>query len=69
MMNQKQMELELAGANRCPRVAQRKQRLNRANWWFDQMRQVVDRAFEWDPAPRFQPDQIWLTEAQKQNRG
>jgi hypothetical protein len=69
MMNQKQMELSLAGANKCPRTVQRRRRLNRANWWFDQMRQVVDRAFEWEPAPRFQPEQIWLTENQTQNRG
>lgn len=58
MINQNQMELGLAGANRCPRVVQRERRLNRANWWFDQMRQVVDRAFEWPPAPRFQAEQI-----------
>jgi hypothetical protein len=54
------MELGLAGANRCPRVARRARRLNRANWWFDQMRQVVDRAFDWPAAPRFQPEQFWL---------
>ena len=69
MINQQQMELGLAGANRCPRVARRERGLNGANWWFKQMRQVVDRALDWEPAPRFQPEQIWLTEAQKQNRG
>jgi hypothetical protein len=62
MINQNQMELGLAGANRCPRVIQREQRLNRANWWFNQMRHVVDQAFEWEPAPRFRPEQILLTE-------
>ena len=69
MMNQKQMELGLAGANKCPRTVQRQRRLNRANWWFDQMRQVVDRAIDWEPDPRFQPEQIWLNETQTQNRG
>ncbi len=54
------MELGLAGANRCPRVVRRERRLNRANWWFDQMRQVVDRAFDWPATPRFQPEQTWL---------
>ena len=62
MTNQKQMELELAGANRCPRRAQRERRLNRANWWFSQMRQVVDRALDFEPAPRFQTQQILLPE-------
>ena len=63
------MELGLTGANHCPRAAQRERRLNRANWWFDQMRQIVDQAFDWEPAPRFQMEQAWLTDDQKQNRG
>jgi len=64
MLNQNQLELGLAAVNRCPRTARREQRLNRANWWFDQMRQVVDRAFDWEPAPRLQSEQILLTENQ-----
>ncbi|MDB6021414.1 MAG: hypothetical protein JWQ04_1271 [Pedosphaera sp.] len=67
MMNQKQLELELAGANRCPHVMKRDSRANRANWWFGQMRQVVDRAFEWEPAPRFQPEQTLLSESDTRN--
>lgn len=67
MLNQKQLELGLAGANRCPRTVQRERRLNRADWWFDRMRQAVDRAFDWEPTPRFQPEQQWLTEAPAQN--
>ena len=70
MLNQNQLELGLAGANKCPRVAQRDRRLNRANWWFNQMRQVVDRAFEWEPAPRFESEQILLGDRPGQsNRG
>jgi hypothetical protein len=69
MTNQKQMELGLAEATRYPRVAKRERRLNRANWWFDHMRQVVDRALDWEPAPRFQPEQIWFNDAQRKNRG
>jgi hypothetical protein len=67
MTNQKQMELGLAGANRCPRVVHRERRRHRAHWWFDHMRQVVERAMDWEPAPRFQPEQIWLPEAGKNN--
>ncbi|HWF17879.1 MAG TPA: hypothetical protein VG754_01345 [Verrucomicrobiae bacterium] len=67
MTNQNQLELELAAAaNRCPRVLKREQRANRANWWFNQMRQVVDQAFEWEPTPRFRPEQILLNEAQQE---
>ncbi len=66
MMNE-QMELGFDGANRCPRVVQRERRLNRAHWWFDQMRQVVERAIDWEPAPRFRPEQIWLPGADHQN--
>jgi len=66
MLNE-QMELGIEGANRCPRVVQRERRNNRALWWFDQMRQVVERAIDWEPAPRFQPEQIWLPGADRQN--
>jgi hypothetical protein len=64
----KQLELELAGGNRCPRSLQRQRRMNRADWWFNQMRQVVDRTFDWEPAPRFQPEQILLAEEQTAGR-
>ncbi len=64
MTNNDQLELGLATANRCPRVVQRERRQNRAHWWFGQMRQVVDRAFEWEPTPRVQSEQILLTENQ-----
>jgi hypothetical protein len=64
MTNKNQMELGFETANRCPRVAQRDRRQNRAHWWFGQMRQVVDRAFEWEPASRLKPEQILLTESQ-----
>jgi hypothetical protein len=67
MINQHQMELELAGDHRCPRVVRREQRLNRANWWFGQMRQIVDRAFDWEPAPRFRAEQILLAEDRAHN--
>ncbi len=63
MTEQNQMELGLAGANRCPRAARRERRLNHANWWFDQMRQVVDQAMDWPTPPRFQAEQIWLEQA------
>jgi hypothetical protein len=46
----------------CGRGRRNGRHSQRANWWFDQMRQVVDRAFDWQPAPRFQTEQILLSE-------
>jgi hypothetical protein len=56
MKNTNQMELGLVNSSRCPRVANRERRLNRANWWFNHMRDVVDRATEWQPSSRFSTD-------------
>ena len=27
-------------------------------WWFERMRQIVDRALDWEPAPPPRPEQI-----------
>ncbi len=68
MTEQKQLELTLAGIEEasCTNNESINQtpakRSSRADWWFRQMRQVVDRAFDWQPAPRFRPEQIWLPE-------
>ena len=65
MKNKEQMELGFAGANQCPRSARRQSRMNRANWWFNQMRHLVDEAFDWEPAPepRFRTERFPLTQA------
>ncbi|MFO1476255.1 MAG: hypothetical protein U1F98_06340 [Verrucomicrobiota bacterium] len=58
-----QMELGFGGgARRCASENRRQRRLRRAQWWFDRMRQAVDRAFDWQPAPPARPEQIWLVE-------
>ena len=41
----------------------REQRLRRACRWFNRMRQVVERATGWNPAPPPRPEQIWLPNA------
>jgi len=61
MMNQ-QMELGFGSARVCPSVNRRGRRLSRSSWWFDRMRRVVDRAFDWQPAPPARPEQIWFAE-------
>lgn len=48
-MNSNQMELSLK-AKRLRAAARQKQlRQERAQWWFGQMRRVVDSALEWKP--------------------
>jgi hypothetical protein len=55
-----QMELSLNGKRaRRGRQALQKRR-QRAQWWFARMRQVVDTAMEWRPAPRARPEQIYM---------
>jgi hypothetical protein len=61
MMNQ-QMELGFGRARLCPSLTRRERRLNRAQWWFQRMRRVVDRAFDWRPDPPPRPEQIWFPE-------
>jgi len=36
-------------------------RPSRANWWFERMRQIVDCACDWQPAPMARPEQIWFS--------
>ena len=59
-----QMELGFNGKIR--RLA-RPQRRKRANWWFAQMRRVVEAAMEWRPAPDARPEQVYLEMAAKRS--
>ena len=59
-MNTAQLEFSLTNARPLPGHAPRQRRLSRANWWFKRMRQIVDRACDWQPAPPARPEQIWF---------
>jgi hypothetical protein len=62
-MTNQQMELGFGSARVCPSATRRQRRLSRANWWFERMREAVDRAFDWQPAPPPpRPEQIWFPE-------
>ena len=64
-MNIAQLEFSLTNAQpRSGRGAQQR-RLSRAQWWFQRMRQVVDRACDWQPAPMPRPEQIWFSNAHR----
>jgi len=61
------MELRLdARTYRAARQARRRRR-QRAQWWFGQMRRVVDAAMEWRPAPPSRPAQVYLELAGKRS--
>ena len=53
-------QLELGFATTCPPAGYRPRRLARANWWFQVMRQLVDRATDWQPAIPARPEQRWF---------
>ena len=46
----------------------RQRRHTRAQWWFQRMRQIVDLATEWPPAPSPRPVQIWFPAAENRFR-
>lgn len=55
------------GSGRVCRTEQlKRKRQTRAQWWFERMRQVVDRAVDWEPAPQARPEQIWFTGSYRQ---
>jgi hypothetical protein len=53
---QMEMSFEAAAGHLVPR----RRRLTRAQWWFQRMRQLVDRAVDWAPIPEPRPEQMWL---------
>jgi hypothetical protein len=57
-MNNEQLEMGLSSPVPCTLRHQR--RRARAQWWFNRMRQVVDRAMDWEAAPPPRPEQIWF---------
>jgi hypothetical protein len=64
-MFDQQMELGIENAKVCPSVVRREQRVKRARWWFDWMRQIVEQAVDHHPAPESRPEQIWFTGAHR----
>jgi hypothetical protein len=62
MTTNEQMELVLAKGKTCNSPRRTNRRMSRANWWFQQMREVVDKAVDWQPAPPARPEQIYFPE-------
>ena len=62
MTTNEQMELVLGKANVCNSAKRPQRRMSRANWWFQQMREVVDKAVDWQPSRPARPQQIYFPE-------
>jgi len=62
MKTNEQMELGIGKTRTCTSAKRPQRRLSRANWWFQQMREVVDKAVDWQPAPPARPEQIYFPE-------
>ena len=57
-----QMELTFNASRACPSTERPHRRMTRARWWFQQMREAVDRAVDWKPVPPARPEQIYFPE-------
>ncbi len=58
--DRQQLEISFNGTYSFRPVTRRQKRMARAHWWFGQMRQVVNRALDWEPAHEPRPEQIPL---------
>jgi len=56
-MEKEQLELSLDGTAKAIRMPRHGGRRLRARWWFERMRDVVDRAFDWGVVPPPRPEQ------------
>lgn len=67
-MHTEQLELGFNESQRPAPASRRESRIARAAWWFAQMRQIVDRAMDWQPAPPGRPEQTWLANSHREVR-
>jgi len=58
-------QLEMSFGTLPATVGKTQRRGSRAQWWFARMRQVVDRAIDWQPIPPARPEQIWFPEPRR----
>jgi hypothetical protein len=61
-----QLELGFNGIKLLASGAQPEGRISRATWWFAQMREVVERAMDWNTAGVPRPEQIWIPGATRE---
>jgi hypothetical protein len=59
-----QLELGFAGGADY-RTGGGERRRSRASWWFQRMREIVDRACDWEPMLAPRPEQTWFPNAHR----
>jgi hypothetical protein len=58
-MTNAQLELSFGALRMRPTLTiSRRSSIRNPQWWFQRMRQIVDRALDWQPAPPPRPEQI-----------
>ncbi|MGZ4973746.1 MAG: hypothetical protein ACXWDN_13375 [Limisphaerales bacterium] len=67
MITTNQMELGFEQQQLIASAGTRNSRQTRADWWFKQMRRVVDVAMEWRPAPRARHQQSYMVLSARQS--
>jgi len=60
MTTNEQLELGFSGIKPRLNGIRREERIARAGWWFTQMREIVERAMDWQIAGQPPPEQIWI---------
>jgi hypothetical protein len=60
-MRKDQMELSLQATSSFRPAMRGARRPRRAHWWFQRMRQIVERALDREPAPQPKSEQIYLS--------
>jgi hypothetical protein len=65
--NTNQMELGLRAKQARLTARQKQRRQQRAQWWFAQMRRVVDTALEWKPSKSGREEQVCLSLSAKRS--
>lgn len=68
MTTDTQLELSLNNVQRAARSARRENRMARASWWFNKMREAVNGAMDWPPTDAPRPEQTFLPGAYRQVR-
>ena len=61
-----QLELGFSGIPPRANAVRREGRIVRAGWWFAQMRDIVERAMDWEAAGEPRPEQIWIPGANRE---
>jgi hypothetical protein len=60
VMQKRQLEINFTAPVTMRPPIRRHQRMTRARWWFERMRQVADQAWDWSSGPPAPPEQIGL---------